>query len=183
MADLSNKLLSWNSSMNIGVAEIDTQHKTLVDRLNYLERELKLGGAHDRIGELIHELGDYVLNHFRTEERYMEKSKYPGMAEHKEVHREFMKKIIEFDDKYKNGNVVLTGEMMIFLRDWVRDHIADMDQKLGGHLQNPGRSTPGQEAPGERRMRVRSRSGAPVCAPCVQRLLPSTNEPMNYPEQ
>jgi hemerythrin len=39
----SHILLKWNASLEVGVVEIDNQHKQLVDLLNGLNAAMKLG--------------------------------------------------------------------------------------------------------------------------------------------
>jgi hemerythrin len=127
-------LFKWNSTLETGVIEIDNQHKQLIDLLNGLYLAMKQGQGNQILGQLIHGLGNYILQHFSLEERYMELTRYPASAAHIEEHRAFARKIIDFDREFKQGNVLLTVEVMHYLRDWVSDHIARCDQELGRHL-------------------------------------------------
>lgn len=127
-------LLQWNSSLEVGVAEIDIQHKHLVDLLNGLNIAMKQGDGRGILGQLIHGLGDYIIQHFSLEERYMQETGFPKFDAHHHEHQKFVKRIIVFDQQFKSGNVLLTVQIMHFLRDWVREHIAGFDQELGRHL-------------------------------------------------
>lgn len=140
MAVSGDVLLNWQEVLPTGIAEIDLQHKQLVDMLNGLYKASKQGHGHETMGELIHALGDYVLQHFSMEEKYMELTNYLGTAEHKTEHRAFTMKIVSFDREFKQGNVLLTREVLAFLRDWIRDHIAACDVELGRHLLRFGKT-------------------------------------------
>ena len=134
------RLLKWDASLAIGVDAIDSQHKQLIDLLNGLHYAVRLGRGNELLGRLINGLGNYILKHFCLEEAIMEQTQYPRMHEHQLEHQRFRKRICEFDRAFKAGNVLLTGEIMAYLRDWVRDHIASCDQELGHHLRqlDPG---------------------------------------------
>jgi hemerythrin len=76
----------WNIHYELGIEDIDNQHKGLVIGLN------KIYHAYKREGELnvplmILELYDYVHTHFKTEEQYMEYYKYPDAEAHIKEHR------------------------------------------------------------------------------------------------
>ncbi len=121
--------------METGVAEIDTQHKQLVDLLNGLNYAMKRGEGTRMLGQLLHGLGNYILLHFSLEERYMKATQYPKLEQHRAEHLKFARRILEFDRGFKQGNVLLTVEVTRYLRDWVHEHIAGCDQDLGRHLQ------------------------------------------------
>ena len=130
MSPNSSQIFLWNESLETGVAEIDKQHKQLFILLYNLNLAMKEGHAHNELGALIHALGAYALEHFETEEAYMEKIKYHELEDHKARHKWFMVKLVEFDTQFKEGNVLLTPEVMLFMRDWLVTHIGDCDQKL-----------------------------------------------------
>ncbi|WP_245896155.1 hemerythrin domain-containing protein [Ottowia oryzae] len=63
--------LHWVPELDTGIAEIDTQHRRIVDYINKL-RDLR--ESHDRQGlsDVIAEMVDYTMSHFAFEEALIE---------------------------------------------------------------------------------------------------------------
>ena len=56
-------ILNWTSDLDTGIAEIDNQHRRIVDYINRLN---ELRHTHDRAGlsDAIGEMVDYTMSHF-----------------------------------------------------------------------------------------------------------------------
>ena len=56
-------ILNWTSDLDTGIAEIDNQHRRIVDYINRLN---ELRHTHDRAGlsDVIGEMVDYTMSHF-----------------------------------------------------------------------------------------------------------------------
>jgi hemerythrin len=127
-------VLEWEDSFSVGVDEIDRQHKKLIRLVNDLNRALKTGGGYNAAQDVIRELAAYALQHFQTEEGYMQRAEYPAYAEHKAEHEAFALKTLKFHDDLKQHNVLLSVEILFFLREWVKQHITTVDAKLKPYL-------------------------------------------------
>ncbi len=66
----------------------------------------------------------------------MLQNKFPGLSKHKEEHEAFTKKVIEFEEKFLHGSVVLSQEIIIFLKDWLLNHIQVTDKNYSPYLAN-----------------------------------------------
>jgi len=60
----------------------------------------------------------------------MKKINYSGLNEQISQHAFFVKKIEEFEQKYKANTITLSSEVMIFLKDWIVNHITKLDTKI-----------------------------------------------------
>ena len=89
-------MLKWKDEYCIGVEKIDEQHKHLFEIGNrayaLLNDEFKLD-KFDHIVEIIEELKQYTLYHFKSEEEYMKSIFYEGYSKQKAQHDYFIEKI------------------------------------------------------------------------------------------
>jgi hemerythrin len=138
---LKQVVLEWDERFSVGVDEIDLQHKKLISLLNKLNRALKSGAGHSTASDIIQELASYALLHFKTEEHYMQQVEHLNFAEHKAEHESFARQVLKFNDDLKQHNVLLGVEILFFLRDWVVDHITQVDAKMKPYLIPQGDSS------------------------------------------
>ena len=91
---MGNHLL-WNEQYNIGVPIIDKEHKKLLSILNKLldfgQKEEK---SHFACQEAIKYFKDHAIQHFADEETYMASIGYPGLENHKRIHRDFRERML-----------------------------------------------------------------------------------------
>ena len=131
-------LLLWGPMLEVGVKEIDTQHRKLVDLANELADAVRAGKGKEVLGKTLAELVRYTQTHFATEEKLMDQHKYPGTADHKQLHKDLVKTVSDFKAKFDKGDAALTDEIMNFLRDWLTKHIMNIDKALARDLKQKG---------------------------------------------
>ena len=76
-------LLQWNSTLQLGHAQIDAEHRRLVDLLNALYDAMQAGQGREVCGKILADLVDYTRVHFAAEERLMAQQGYAQTATHK----------------------------------------------------------------------------------------------------
>ncbi len=96
---------------------------------------LKVTG-HDYSEKVLSKLIDYVEFHFSAEENLMEKVEYPEMEEHFFEHLLLKSRVLAFQKKFKEESEPLSEDLMLFLRDWLENHITVVDKKIGSYLSN-----------------------------------------------
>lgn len=69
-----------------GNSLIDSQHRQLFDAVNQLMDACSMGKGRDQIQATVSFLSDYVVKHFKDEERLQTQSKYPNYTGHKQFH-------------------------------------------------------------------------------------------------
>jgi hemerythrin-like metal-binding protein len=62
---------AWTPSLDIGVAEIDAQHRTMFERVGRIEAAVKAREPYFRLEKLFAFLKTYALTHFASEEGLM----------------------------------------------------------------------------------------------------------------
>jgi hemerythrin len=127
-------LIEWKDEFSVGISSIDEQHKSLIELLNKLVSQL--GRPIDRkvTEEAVNKLLDYTVFHFSTEEYMMRKVEFPEYEAHKAEHEMLVKKATEFFKDFVYQKADLTEDIVIFLRDWVFNHILKTDMKYKGWL-------------------------------------------------
>ncbi|WP_428771640.1 hemerythrin family protein [Treponema sp. HNW] len=122
----------WDPSFDVGIEIVDRQHRHLVHLTNMLYNAClgEKGELDEKFREVMKELVDYVLFHFKDEERLMEGMKYPHFQEHKHKHESFVKEILTSVNAYTQGKQFVPNNFVRFLRDWLFDHILITDKEM-----------------------------------------------------
>jgi hemerythrin len=131
-------LMKWSDLLSVNVIEIDEQHKKLVAFINELSDHMKFGKGDKVISKILSGLVDYTKYHFSTEERLMSQYAYAELKVHKTEHDEFVKKIFHLYKEYNENKAFVTPQVMRFLREWLFNHITEVDKRLGDYLASKG---------------------------------------------
>ncbi|WP_027340573.1 bacteriohemerythrin [Halonatronum saccharophilum] len=128
--------ISWKKRFEIGVEEIDKQHKELFEQTERLLKACQEKRGSEELESLLEFLGNYVQTHFETEEKLQKKYNYPDYKEHKKAHNDFVKKIEEFKQEFKEGkkNVASLMRLNRTITRWLVNHIKKEDQGLGDYI-------------------------------------------------
>lgn len=114
--------LTWSTDLDTGIDVIDKQHRRIVDYINQLHDARTSGHEKEDIGKVIDELVDYTLSHFAFEESMQEEAHYPFLKAHKKVHDLFVKRVGEYQERFKLGEDV-SEELNNLLVTWLFNHI------------------------------------------------------------
>jgi hemerythrin-like metal-binding protein len=124
----------WDSALDVGVAEMNEQHKTLIGLMEVLYQK---NVAHHSKAELLtttDELVNYVVKHFHDEEDYMASIQFPTLETHKQIHQHLMDDLGKLIEQFKKSHAEqLSNEFVMFLKFWLSTHIRGIDTKYG-HL-------------------------------------------------
>jgi hemerythrin-like metal-binding protein len=117
---------------SVHVDALDDQHKQLFDIANHLIDVFESGK--DDLLLVINDLVNYVTVHFHDEQIVMMNAKYPDLLNHSKVHQKFIEKAEEFIQQYAEGHEDLGFNMVVFLKDWLREHTTKMDMQYADYL-------------------------------------------------
>jgi hemerythrin len=119
-------VLQWVPELNIGIPEIDKQHRRICDYINQLD---EIRRSHDRedLGHVIEEVIDYTMSHFAFEEGLMEDAGYMFSAPHKRVHELVTRKVGDLKARFDKGEDV-AEELHGLLSRWLFNHIRNEDR-------------------------------------------------------
>jgi len=127
-------LFIWKRSYEINIPEIDIQHRQLVGLINQLYEAMKEARGQKVVDHILDELQTQIQEHFDTEERYMEKHRYPGFETHRQEHHGLGSQVIALQELRDHGGRISTPELMSFLCNWLRDHLVGSDKEFGEFL-------------------------------------------------
>lgn len=130
--------IEWTEDLAVGVELIDEQHQELFSRFNRLLEACSSGCGKEEIGSTLLFLDEYVRIHFRDEEKLQIAHAFPEYRAHHEQHRIFIHKLEDFKKEMLTGGATLsltiaTNSLLI---DWLVNHIAKMDKKIGEFIRN-----------------------------------------------
>jgi len=127
-------MIHWSEDYTIGVETIDEQHQQLFEIANRIYDLLKnklILDKYDGIIEIINELKDYTVYHFKEEEAYMESIHYKKFFSQKIAHDDFLAKMDTIDVKQiDNGQNIYLLEILDFVCDWLVHHIIEEDKLI-----------------------------------------------------
>lgn len=120
----------WNEIYELGIPEIDLQHKKLISISNELYDVATKGDVNLKItmSKILKNLTDYTVYHFTSEEEFMKKYGYQGAPMHKIAHDNF---VAEVTQQIKNLSEGSQEDVLLFydyIANWILAHIAKADK-------------------------------------------------------
>jgi hemerythrin-like metal-binding protein len=131
-------IMTWTHALSVGVESLDEQHKTWIDMVNQLFDAMKVGKGREKLESMLDQVVEFARMHFAAEERAMLAAEYGWYAQHKVKHDEFLKKMTEMQQRQKAGALTLSMTVLDMLRDWIIEHVNDVDKGYGPCLTSKG---------------------------------------------
>ena len=120
----------WNENYELGISEIDLQHKKLIGISNELydvatkdDVNLKL-----TMSKILKNLTDYTVYHFTSEEDFMKKYGYEGVPMHKIAHDNFVAEVTQQIKKLDSSSKEAVLLFYDYIANWILTHIAKADK-------------------------------------------------------
>lgn len=128
--------LSWYPALELGIPEVDTQHRELFRRIDLLVEAMMARRGPDELASLFDFLGQYVYEHFSAEETLMRHHAYPALPEHQSEHQRFIEDLKALQREYaaEGGTALLLVKVNGRVSQWLAEHIARTDKAFGEHL-------------------------------------------------
>lgn len=117
-----------------GIEEIDLDHYKLLIKtmkLNELinKSEPKDRENSDKIYEILCDMYEYAVEHFRMEEEIMTQMKSEDLIIHKKEHEDILAQVMEMKEKYKIGKVVASTNLKAMILEWWIEHTNTTDYR------------------------------------------------------
>lgn len=122
--------LTWQESYSVGNAELDDQHKKLLQLCNRVS-QCKQDNSPESISNfhlILNDLAAYANIHFRIEESMLAQAKYPLLDEQIKEHTAYSESIAEFLFSATMGMIDKDG-LAQYLEIWWIKHILDSDMQ------------------------------------------------------
>jgi hemerythrin len=124
-----NILIHWSDAYSVNIKEIDQQHKKLFDMINMVYNSFIEDEKDDVLDQVISDMMDYAFVHFKNEEKYFIQIGYEDAPSHISEHQFFLKKVERLKTEHRVQDARLKQEVMIFLQEWLTNHILVTDKK------------------------------------------------------
>ncbi len=134
-------VIEWSESFNLGIPDIDSEHRALIDLINRLHARLGPAASNEEIFEFFVELHAQIARHFALEETIMRDLRYDRLRAHKDDHEKLLDEIRDLMDRQLAGEFVNYDAVLgDALRQWFVVHFKTEDARLhrwlrGGHSQ------------------------------------------------
>lgn len=124
-------LIEWRAEFETGVAEVDHEHRELVDLINALHAEIGGNATKEVVSGFLGEVFAKISAHFALEETVMRKHRYDEYAAHKADHEKLLDDLRDIMDAHENG-FFLDYEAALgrAVRDWFVNHFKTKDARL-----------------------------------------------------
>jgi len=131
-------LLNWTAdAFGTKITVADDEHKVIFDMTNKLN-DLASAGDRAAVGKQLDALIAYVAGHFKTEEDLFAAHGYPDAVAHKAKHDELVATCLDVQKKFHAGEIEVTGDTCVFVKDWLYNHIPNVDKHYGPYLNSKG---------------------------------------------
>jgi len=132
----------WKERYNLGIEEIDKQHKRLFEIGAKVYDIAILNNSfdhYDEIMKVLDELLEYTEYHFKYEEELMKKYDYTDYDQQQHDHTFYVNKIKSISSKDVDNNQHKTiMEIVDFLSEWISSHILFSDRSYANYFKEKG---------------------------------------------
>lgn len=127
-------LIEWRQEFALGVADVDHEHRELIELINELYRHLEQPGSDVSVEDFLGEIYAKISAHFALEEKIMRERTYDQYADHKADHERLLDEIRDIMDAYEDDTRFDKNELAACLSTWFTEHFKTKDARLHKHL-------------------------------------------------
>ena len=132
------KLFKFSNSFSVNVDDMDNEHKGIFNYINQIHKAIVENDSNQKILNILKDLDDWTINHFDHEEKLMQSINYDGLALQKKLHTELLNKLKENINKLESGEEIDLIKLMVFLKNWLVNHIMGIDKKYSTPMNENG---------------------------------------------
>jgi len=131
-----SEIVVWSSKYATGIELIDSQHHKLVELTNqlYIACLAKDDALQVVFKDAMSNLVKYVRFHFDAESKLLHAVNYPDYRNHKKMHDDLVKNILEAAKNYNEGKQFIPNNLVRTLQDWIFSHIAVYDKIYSAYV-------------------------------------------------
>lgn len=131
---MSIEKVIWDGRFSVGVPALDAQHQGIIRLLNRMIDQQDAAVGSEVVSETLDAMVAYAGRHFRYEERLMAGHGYPGLEEHRQRHRSFTLKTVNFCQATMIHLDSVPLQLLDYLREWWVGHILGEDMEYSSFL-------------------------------------------------
>lgn len=119
----------WSEAYSLNNTIIDEQHKQLFKLANQVEALDPKTSTKEQLSVLLKEFFNYMRQHFKDEEAYMQSIEYPHLKQHCQLHEQIIEAMTSILKETK-GIEALQAKMKTVSHQWLVEHILQNDLKI-----------------------------------------------------
>ena len=123
------KELEWSDIFSVDIEMIDSDHRKVLSIYNKLVKQLRTKKNTIDFVDVLSEMTNYALKHFKMEEAYMERIAYPKISYHRKLHQEYAIRVAMFNVNYLGQHPTRASEVLLFIKNWWENHIKNVDKE------------------------------------------------------
>ena len=135
-----NAILVWKPEWETGSSLIDRQHQGMLEHVNHVLQAVAQGKGPEQVAKTLQFLSFYVEAHFGMEEALMERSAFPGIDDHRLIHKSLRWQVRDLVERMAADPEAVFAILPAFLSDWLTMHIDQQDRDLARHLRETGQA-------------------------------------------
>lgn len=120
----------WDTSYELGHAEVDRQHRNIVALANAISEM----DDTEVVQLAVMELFRHTREHFRDEEELMKSIDYPALEEHRKLHEELIESLNRTTSRPIEGAEAIRS-FRLFVYRWILEHLMEHDRQLIDYVQ------------------------------------------------
>ncbi|MFU0800408.1 MAG: hemerythrin family protein [Xylanivirga thermophila] len=126
----------WRKDLEIGIEELDKQHKALIEHASDLLEACANGKGKEEVKDTLEFVSEYAVTHLKDEEAYQRKYNYPLYENHARVHKNFLEKVEQLKKQFEEEGPTLhfTIQFNREVVDWFINHISKMDKEFAKYV-------------------------------------------------
>ena len=129
-------LFKWTNAHSVYLPEIDAEHRAIYRLGDELHKAVLAGADSAVLQPILVNLRETTEQHFRHEERLMRAIHYTAFDWHKRQHDAVRKRTKAAARRVAGGDSAAAGELVEFLSEWQRGHMAVADRMMSARLRN-----------------------------------------------
>lgn len=128
--------VTWRNDFDIGVLEIDGQHREIFARFDRLLAAIDAGKGKEEVVRTLNFLDQYSREHFSKEEALQRRYGYPQYEMHHTEHQHFILTLDAIYQKYVllGAHEVVVKQTSQALQGWLIKHICSIDRAFAAFL-------------------------------------------------
>lgn len=131
-------IIDWTAEFELGVPDIDKEHRELIALINELHSEIGDTASTGDIVTRLQEIYRQIADHFAHEEQHMRESRYLSYAEHKEDHEILLDDLRDIIKQVEDAGSYSEDRLSGDLEYWFSEHFRTHDARL--HRLDPEKS-------------------------------------------
>jgi hemerythrin len=133
-------VIGWSDGYATGIAEMDAQHRGLIELVDRVLRALDTEPA--VLERRLEFLRDFIEAHFQAEEQLLVQGGHPGVGAHRDDHRAFLRTLERLRVDHLHDGLIDSVRQLLggWLVEWISSHITDVDRPAGEWLVSRGKA-------------------------------------------